>query len=78
MHEGFDRGWYAAPIGWLDSQGNGDFLVALRSALITDQNCHLFAGCGIVNGSLPADEYEETQIKLTSMEHALQLVLRPQ
>ena len=75
-HEGFDRGWYAAPVGWLDSKGNGDFLVALRSALITAKNCHLFAGCGIVHGSCPADEYEETQIKLASMEHALLLLPR--
>ncbi|WLH43586.1 isochorismate synthase [Pseudomonas beijingensis] len=72
-HEGFDRGWYAAPIGWLDSRGNGDFLVALRSALMTPAHCHLFAGCGIVQGSRPADEYEETQIKLASMEQALHL-----
>lgn len=75
-HEGFDRGWYAAPVGWPDSKGNGDFLVALRSALITPQHCHLFAGCGIVHGSWPADEYEETQIKLASMEHALLLFPR--
>ena len=73
-HEGFDRGWYAAPVGWLDSQGNGDFLVALRSALIAPRHCHLFAGCGIVEGSQPAEEYEETQIKLASMEQALLLV----
>ena len=72
-HEGFDRGWYAAPVGWLDAQGNGDFLVALRSALITPRHCHAFAGCGIVEGSLPANEYEETQIKLASMQQALQL-----
>ena len=75
-HEGFDRGWYAAPVGWLDSQGNGDFLVALRSALIAPRHCHLFAGCGIVEGSQPAGEYEETQIKLASMEHALLLFPR--
>lgn len=72
-HEGFDRGWYAAPVGWLDSKGNGDFLVALRSALLTPEHCHLFAGCGIVQGSMPANEYEETQIKLASMEQALRL-----
>lgn len=69
--EGFDRGWYAAPVGWLDAQGNGDFLVALRSALLTAHHCHVFAGCGIVAGSCPADEYEETQIKLANMEQAL-------
>ncbi|MCK3863134.1 isochorismate synthase [Pseudomonas sp. B329] len=72
-HEGFDRGWYAAPVGWLDAEGNGDFLVALRSALITPRHCHAFAGCGIVEGSLSANEYEETQIKLASMQQALQL-----
>ncbi|MBC3361577.1 isochorismate synthase [Pseudomonas sp. SWRI154] len=72
-NEGFDRGWYAAPVGWLDSRGNGDFLVALRSALMTPGHCHLFAGCGIVRGSQPEDEYEETQIKLASMEDALHL-----
>ncbi|MCK3839235.1 MULTISPECIES: isochorismate synthase [Pseudomonas] len=72
-HEGFDRGWYAAPVGWLDAEGNGDFLVALRSALITPRHCHAFAGCGVVEGSLPANEYEETQIKLASMQQALQL-----
>ncbi|QLG95468.1 isochorismate synthase [Pseudomonas yamanorum] len=73
QHEGFDRGWYAAPVGWLDADGNGDFLVALRSALITPRHCHAFAGCGIVAGSLPANEYAETQIKLASIEQALQL-----
>lgn len=73
-HEGFDRGWYAAPVGWLDSMGNGDFLVALRSALLTPRHCHLFAGCGIVAGSVPANEHQETEIKLASMEQALLLL----
>ncbi|WP_070886990.1 isochorismate synthase [Pseudomonas argentinensis] len=72
-HEDFDRGWYAAPVGWLDSEGNGDFLVALRSALLAPRHCHLFAGCGIVAGSVPASEYRETEIKLASMEQALLL-----
>lgn len=72
-HEGFDRGWYAAPVGWLDSRGNGNFLVALRSALLAPRHCHLFAGCGIVAGSVPAKEYQETEIKLASMEQALLL-----
>ncbi|CAN1600429.1 isochorismate synthase [Pseudomonas mediterranea] len=72
-NEGFDRGWYAAPVGWLDSQGNGDFLVALRSALLTPKHCHLFAGCGIVQGSRSSDEYQETEIKLASIGRALRL-----
>lgn len=51
QHEGMDRGWYAAPLGWLDGEGNGDFLVALRSALLTPGRGYLFAGCGLVGDS---------------------------
>nr|NLU60538.1 isochorismate synthase [Pseudomonas sp. BIGb0427] len=46
--EGFDRGWYAAPLGWLDARGNGEFIVGLRSALLNGEQARLFAGCGIV------------------------------
>ncbi|WP_263143548.1 isochorismate synthase [Pseudomonas sp. RIT-PI-AD] len=69
--EGFDRGWYAAPLGWLDGRGNGEFIVGLRSALLDGKQARLFAGCGIVRTSDPASEYEETCIKLASMHAAL-------
>ncbi|EGL83820.1 isochorismate synthase [Caldalkalibacillus thermarum TA2.A1] len=69
--EGMDRGWYAAPIGWLDRQGNGEFVVAIRSALIRHRQATLFAGCGIVEDSDPQSEYEETQMKLKPMLSAL-------
>jgi salicylate biosynthesis isochorismate synthase len=69
--EGFDRGWYAAPLGWLDAQGNGEFIVGLRSALLNGKQARLFAGCGIVQCSDPASEYEETCIKLAGMQVAL-------
>ncbi|MGS0894520.1 isochorismate synthase [Burkholderia stagnalis] len=72
-HEGFDRGWYAAPVGWVDAHGNGDFVVALRSALIADGACRLFAGCGIVADSEPAREYQETELKLSGMQAAIRL-----
>lgn len=71
-HEGFDRGWYAAPLGWVDAQGNGDFLVALRSALVTGSECRMFAGCGIVADSQPEHEYQETCLKLSGMLAALE------
>lgn len=71
QHEGMDRGWYAAPLGWFDSQGNGDFLVALRSALIVQGKGYLFAGCGLVADSEPAHEYQETCLKLSAMRDAL-------
>ncbi|WP_376796849.1 isochorismate synthase MenF [Thermogemmatispora sp.] len=69
--ERLDRGWYAAPIGWLDAAGNGTFAVALRSALIGGQEATLFAGGGIVADSDPASEYAETGWKFRAMLGAL-------
>ena len=69
--EELDRGYYAAPIGWQDYQGNGEFAVAIRSALIQDQEASLFAGCGIVADSEAESEYVETSIKFRPMLTAL-------
>jgi menaquinone-specific isochorismate synthase len=65
--EHLDRGWYAGPIGWIDSEGNGEFAVAIRSGLVKQKEASLFAGCGIVGKSEPVKEYEETQIKFKPM-----------
>lgn len=70
-HEPFGRGWYAGPIGWLDASGDGEFAVALRSALVCGSHASLYAGCGIVSGSDPAREYDESAIKLEAMLWAL-------
>lgn len=70
-HEGMDRGWYASPIGVLDADGNGEFIVALRSAIITGQRARLFAGCGIVGESDPDQELAESEVKLRPMLSAL-------
>ncbi len=69
--EGLDRGWYAAPVGWLDRHGEGEVVVALRSALVRGDAATLFAGCGIVADSCPAAEYDETRLKLRPMLAAL-------
>lgn len=69
--EELDRGFYAAPIGWLDYAGNGEFAVAIRSALIQDNEASLFAGCGIVTDSDAESEYVETKIKFRPMLSAL-------
>lgn len=69
--EEMDRGWYAAPLGWLDAAGNGEFAVALRSALVAGNHATLFAGCGIVSDSDPASEYAESRLKLNVMLRAL-------
>ncbi|SDK08590.1 isochorismate synthase [Sediminibacillus albus] len=66
-HENMDRGWYGAPIGWLDANHNGEFAVAIRSALIRGGEASLFAGCGVVRDSDPEAEYQETNIKFTPM-----------
>lgn len=57
---------------WIDAHGNGDFVVALRSALISAGACRLFAGCGIVAESEPAREYRETNLKLSGMRAAIE------
>ena len=69
--ERLDRGWYAAPVGWIDARGEGDWAVALRSGVVTGNHALLFAGCGIVGDSDPAAEYVETRLKLRPMLAAL-------
>jgi len=70
QHENLDRGWYAAPVGWISREG-GEFAVALRSALVDENEAILFAGCGIVGDSDPDLEYEESNLKLRSMRSAI-------
>lgn len=69
--EDLSRGWYAGPVGWIDDQGDGEFAVALRSALLRNGQAALFAGCGIVCDSQAEAEYSESEIKLRSMALAL-------
>jgi len=61
--EKFDRGLYSGIIGYLCPNGNADFYVGLRSALIKKDILHAYAGCGIVAGSDPIKEYRETEYK---------------
>ncbi len=69
--EDFDRGLYAAPIGWLDGAGNGEFAVGIRSAVVEGNRARLFAGAGIVAGSDPERERKEVQMKLQALLRAL-------
>ena len=61
--ESFERGWYAGPVGFFDEDGGGVFAPALRSAVAHGRTWRLFAGAGIVAGSRPELEWEETRIK---------------
>ena len=62
--EGFDRGRYAGPVGWIDGDGDGEWAIALRCAQVEpDGAVAAYAGCGIVHDSMPADELAETLMK---------------
>jgi len=63
-NEGFERGWYTGPVGWVNDRGEGDFAIALRAALLRGNHAHLHAGAGLVAGSLPEAELAETRLKM--------------
>ncbi|NUN13715.1 MAG: isochorismate synthase [Myxococcales bacterium] len=65
------RGWYGGPIGWMDADGNGDFSVMIRSAFLEAGQARLYAGAGIVAGSVPTAEYAETETKFALMRGVL-------
>jgi isochorismate synthase len=69
--EALDRGWYAGPIGWMDANHDGEFAVAIRSALVRGSEASLYAGAGIVAGSDPDAELDETRLKLQPLLAAL-------
>jgi menaquinone-specific isochorismate synthase len=69
--EPFERGWYAGPVGWFDLDGDGVFVPALRCAVVQSSRWRLFAGAGIVEGSDPGLEWDETSIKFEPMLRAL-------
>ena len=66
-NEKADRGWFAGPVGYLQSNGDGEFAVALRSALARGRSATAWAGAGIVAGSQPAAEFTETELKLRTV-----------
>jgi isochorismate synthase len=66
-NEQADRGWFAGPVGFLQSNGDGEFAVALRSALARGRSATAWAGAGIVARSQPAAEFTETELKLRTV-----------
>jgi menaquinone-specific isochorismate synthase len=65
------RGWYAAPVGWIDQNMDGQFAVAIRSAVAQDARVWMYAGAGIVAASDPQKEWDETALKFRPMLDAL-------
>lgn len=68
--DALERGWYAGAVGFMDAQGRGELAVSLRCALVVPAASWLFAGAGIVAGSDPQEEWNETEAKLQTMRHA--------
>ncbi len=66
-NEAVSRGWFAGPVGFLQSDGDGEFAVALRSALVRGHHATAWAGAGIVAGSEPEAEFNETELKLRAV-----------
>ncbi len=69
--EACDRGWYAAPIGWLNGNGEGTFGVGIRAGYIQGDRARIFAGAGIVANSQVENEQSETTIKFAALLKAL-------
>lgn len=69
--EGYDRGFYAGAVGWIDDQQNGEWYVSIRCAEVAGRKARVFAGAGIVVGSDPQRETEETSAKFSAMLNAL-------
>ncbi|QNK83629.1 isochorismate synthase [Nakamurella sp. PAMC28650] len=66
------RGRYAAPVGWLDASGDGEFAIALRCASVAGHTVRMIAGCGIVADSDPETEAREAQVKMIPIRDALE------
>ena len=71
--EPFERGFYAAPIGWIDNAGDAELRVAIRSGSLQGQRLELTAGAGLVSGSLPERELQEVALKLGVLQQQLSL-----
>ncbi len=69
--ENMDRGRYAAPVGWMDARGDGEWGIALRCAEYDGNRVRLFAGCGIVADSDPEGEFAEAAAKFVPIRDAL-------
>lgn len=64
-NEPFSRGWYAGPVGWVGHDAS-EFAIAIRSGLVNGNTLTLYSGAGIVAGSVPALEWDETEAKLAA------------
>ncbi len=71
--EGERRGLYGGAVGYLGYDGNLDTAITIRSAVLKDGQAHIHTGAGIVAGSVPEKEFEETEHKAAAMRRAIEL-----
>lgn len=71
--EPHDRGVFSGIVGWCDANGDGEWAIAIRCGTIKHNKVRLFAGAGIVEASVPEDEWAETAAKLNTMLNAFGL-----
>ena len=65
--EAYNRGFFAGACGYVDGAGDGEFSVALRTGVFDGEVGWVYAGCGIVAGSVADDEYDEIGMKLKTV-----------
>lgn len=65
--EAYNRGFFAGACGYVDGAGDGEFSVALRTGVFDGEIGWVYAGCGIVAGSVADDEYDEIGMKLKTI-----------
>lgn len=65
------RGVYAGAVGYISWSGNMDTAIAIRTAVIKDEQLHIQAGAGIVYDSIPENEWLETMNKARAIFRAV-------
>jgi anthranilate synthase component I len=75
--EGERRGLYGGAVGYLGYDGNLDTAITIRSAVLRDGQAHVHTGAGIVAGSVPENEFEETEHKAAALRRAIELAAAP-
>jgi anthranilate synthase component 1 len=71
--EGERRGLYGGAVGYLGYDGNLDTAITIRSAVLKDGQAHVHTGAGIVAGSVPEREFEETEHKAAALRRAIDM-----
>ncbi len=75
--EGERRGLYGGAVGYLGYDGNLDTAITIRSAVLREGQAHVHTGAGIVAGSVPEKEFEETEHKAAALRRAIELAVAP-